>query len=93
MRPDRIVVGEVRGGEALTTLDALSTGHEGSLLTIHARGCADALDRVASLAARASGERFEELRERARSLFDVIIQLDRGPNGGRRLVELRGRDR
>lgn len=90
MRPDRIVIGEVRGGEALTALDALSTGHEGSLLTIHARGCADALDRVASLASRASPtERLVGLRKRVGSIFDVIVQLDRGPNGGRRLVELR----
>jgi pilus assembly protein CpaF len=95
MRPDRIVIGEVRGVEALTALDALSTGHEGSLLTIHARSCADALDRVASLAARASpSERLAALRERVGSIFDVIVQLDRDPNGGRRLVELRAdRDR
>jgi pilus assembly protein CpaF len=95
MRPDRIVIGEARGGEALTALDALSTGHEGSLLTIHARSCAGAIDRVASLAGRASpSERLAGLRERARSIFDVIVQLDRDPDGGRRLVELRaGRDR
>ena len=94
MRPDRIVVGEVRGGESLTTLDALSTGHEGSLLTIHARSCTAAVDRVASLAARASpAESLEGLRERVRSIFDVIVQLDRFPNGNRRLVELRGSDR
>jgi pilus assembly protein CpaF len=95
MRPDRIVIGEVRGREALMALDALSTGHEGSLLTIHGRSCADALDRVASLASRASpAERLVGLRERVGSIFDVIVQLDRGPNGGRRLVEMRaGRDR
>ena len=94
MRPDRIVVGEVRGGEALTTLDALATGHEGSLLTIHARSCTDALERVASLAARASPrEDLEGLRARVRSIFDVVVQLDRAPDGGRRVVELRGHDR
>ena len=95
MRPDRIVIGEVRGEEALTALDALSTGHEGSLLTIHAWSCADALDRVASLASRGSpAERLDGLRERVGSIFDVIVQLDRGPNGARQLVELRaGRDR
>jgi len=92
MRPDRIVIGEVRGGEALTTLDALSTGHEGSLLTVHARSTSDASDRVASLASRTSpGERLQDLRERVKSIFGVIVQLDRTPDGGRRLVELRDR--
>ena len=49
MRPDRIVVGEVRGGEALDMLQALNTGHDGSLTTVHANGTAEALTRIETL--------------------------------------------
>lgn len=90
MRPDRIVVGEVRGPEALTALDALSTGHEGSLLTVHARSASEAVDRVASLASRAApGENLKELQERVMAVFGLIVQLGRDPDGRRRLVEVR----
>lgn len=90
MRPDRIVIGEVRGPEALTALDALSTGHEGSLLTVHARSASEALDRVASLASRAApGERLEDLRQQVRAVFGLVVQLGRDPDGRRRLIESR----
>lgn len=95
MRPDRIVIGEVRGAEALTALDALSTGHEGSLLTVHARSASEAVDRVASLASRAvAGENLKDLQERVMAVFGLVVQLGRDPGGRRRLVEVReARDR
>lgn len=89
MRPDRIVVGEVRGGEALAALEAMSTGHEGSMVTIHARSAHDALERIVTLALRAgSGATEDALRRRARAAFDAVVHLERR-DGKRRLVEIR----
>lgn len=84
MRPDRIVVGEVRGPEALAALDAMSTGHEGSMLTIHARSCEDAVERMVTLALSAEGGRSEaSLRRRVSDAFDVVIHLERTEEGRR----------
>jgi pilus assembly protein CpaF len=78
MRPDRIVVGEVRGAEAFDALSAMSTGHEGSLVTVHARSAAGALDRIASLALEAdTGMSLEVIRLRVEAAFDLVVHLER----------------
>lgn len=86
MRPDRIVIGEVRGPEALAVLQAMSTGHEGSMVTIHARTPQDALDRLVTLALQASTLASEDALERhARRAVDVVVQLARDRDGTRKL--------
>jgi pilus assembly protein CpaF len=86
MRPDRIVVGEVRGGEALDMLQALNTGHEGSLTTVHANSPEDALRRVETLALMAGvGLPHEAVREQVASALQVVIHQARGPDGRRRV--------
>jgi pilus assembly protein CpaF len=78
MRPDRIIVGEVRGPEALTALSAMSTGHEGSMVTVHARSAGDALDRMVTLALQASSGASEaNLNRRVRAAFDLAVHLER----------------
>lgn len=89
MRPDRIVIGEVRGPEALDMLQAMNTGHDGSLTTIHANTPRDALTRVENMVSM-SGISFSSkvLREQISSALDVVIQLTRHEDGGRRLVSM-----
>jgi pilus assembly protein CpaF len=78
MRPDRIVVGEVRGAEALAALSAMATGHPGSLVTIHARSGAEALKRMVSLALAArTGLSEEALRAAVHAAVDVTVHLER----------------
>jgi pilus assembly protein CpaF len=77
MRPDRIVVGEVRGREALVALDAMSTGHEGSMVTVHARSASDALDRFVSLATQGEAADAASLRQRFARAFDLVVHLER----------------
>jgi pilus assembly protein CpaF len=78
MRPDRIIVGEVRGPEALTMLAAMSTGHEGSMVTLHAQSALDALDRIVSLALQAaSGASEASLLRRVHAAFDLVVHLER----------------
>jgi pilus assembly protein CpaF len=87
MRPDRIVVGEVRGPEALDMLTALSTGHDGSLSTIHAGTPAEALRRVETLALMAGlGLPHAALREQVADAFDLVVCQARAPDGARRVV-------
>ena len=87
MRPDRIVVGEVRGAEALDLLTALSTGHDGSLSTVHAGSPAEALRRVETLALMAGlGLPHAALREQVADAFDLVVCQARGADGGRRVV-------
>jgi pilus assembly protein CpaF len=87
MRPDRIVVGEVRGPEALDMLTALSTGHDGSLCTIHAGSPAEALRRVETLALMADvGLPHAALREQVADAFDLIVCQARAADGTRRVV-------
>jgi pilus assembly protein CpaF len=87
MRPDRIVVGEVRGGEALDMLTALSTGHDGSLCTIHAGTPAEALRRVETLALMAGlGLPHAALREQVADAFDLVVCQARAGDGTRRVV-------
>jgi pilus assembly protein CpaF len=89
MRPDRIVVGEVRGGEALDALAAMSTGHEGSLLSIHARSADDALERLVSLALEAGSAAAEaSLARRARRAVGAVVHLGRDRCGARRVEEI-----
>ena len=89
MRPDRIIVGEVRGGEALDMLQAMHTGHEGSLATVHANSPEDALSRLETLASMSDLPiPFEALREQVNSAVDVVVQLQRGADGSRRVVEV-----
>jgi pilus assembly protein CpaF len=84
MRPDRIVVGEVRGAEALDMLQALNTGHDGSLTTVHASSAEDAVRRVETLALMAGvGLPHEAIREQVASALDVIVHLARLPDGAR----------
>lgn len=89
MRPDRIVVGEVRGGEALDMLQAMNTGHDGSLTTIHANTPRDALGRIENMVAM-TGINFpaKALRAQIASAIDVIVQIERMEDGCRRLVSL-----
>jgi pilus assembly protein CpaF len=86
MRPDRIVVGEVRGGEALDMLMALNTGHEGSLTTVHANSPEDALRRVETLALMAGvGLPHGAVREQVASALQLVVHQARGPSGVRRI--------
>jgi pilus assembly protein CpaF len=86
MRPDRIVVGEVRGPEATLAVDAMSTGHEGSLLTIHASSAAGALERLRSLAAMGAGDR-TMASDRVRTAIQMVVFL-RKDDGVRRVCQV-----
>ncbi len=89
MRPDRIIVGEVRGGETLDMLQAMSTGHDGSLATVHANSAEDALTRLQTLASMSEVRiPFESLRDQINSAVDVIVQLTRNADGSRRITEI-----
>src|SRR6476646_355652 len=89
MRPDRIVVGEVRGAEALDMLQAMNTGHDGSLATVHANSAEDALMRLKTLASMSEVEvPFEALHDQINSAIDVIIQLTRFADGVPRTTEI-----
>jgi pilus assembly protein CpaF len=86
MRPDRIVVGEVRGAEALDMLMALNTGHEGSLTTVHANSPPDALRRVETLALMAGvGLPHAAVREQLASALQLVVHQARAPDGRRRV--------
>ncbi|MBO0860921.1 MAG: CpaF family protein [Chloracidobacterium sp.] len=90
MRPDRIVVGECRGGETLDMLQAMNTGHDGSLTTIHANDPQEALLRLEVMALEAEGIDLPSraIREIIASAVDLIIQVARGPGGARRLTSI-----
>jgi pilus assembly protein CpaF len=89
MRPDRIIVGEVRGGETLDMLQAMNTGHEGSLVTVHANSAQEAVMRLETLATMSELQiPYEALRDQINSAIDVVVQLQRGVDGGRRVVEV-----
>jgi len=89
MRPDRIIVGEVRGGETMDMLQAMNTGHEGSLATVHANSSADAVSRLETLASMSELELpFAAIRDQINNAIDVIIQLSRFSDGSRRMVEV-----
>ncbi len=89
MRPDRIVIGEVRGAEALDLLTALNTGHDGALSTVHANSPVDALGRLETLALMAGvGLPHEAIAEQVQRGIDLVVHLERDREGARRVVEI-----
>jgi pilus assembly protein CpaF len=89
MRPDRIIVGEVRGAETLDMLQAMNTGHEGSLTTIHANSPRDALARLETLVLTAGVDLpLRAIREQISSAFDVLVQIQRLVDGSRRITHI-----
>ncbi len=89
MRPDRIVVGECRGGEALDMLQAMNTGHDGSLTTIHANSPRDSLNRLETLVLMAGAELpSRAIREQISSAINVIVQQSRLRDGARKIVAI-----
>jgi len=94
MRPDRIIVGEVRGAEALDMLSAMNTGHEGSMTTVHSNGPRDALSRLETMTLMAGYDLpIKAIREQIHSALNLIMHLDRMPDGRRvvtSVTELQG---
>jgi pilus assembly protein CpaF len=89
MRPDRMIVGEIRGEEALGMLQAMTTGHDGSMTTVHANEPIGVLDRLATMALMSRVELSSLAVERqVRSAIDLIVQLERFGDGGRRVTHL-----
>jgi pilus assembly protein CpaF len=89
MRPDRIIVGEVRGGEALDMLQAMNTGHDGSLSTLHANTARDALARLETMVLMAGMDLPERaIREQISSAINVVIHLSRLADGSRKIVNI-----
>lgn len=89
MRPDRIVIGEVRGGEALDLLQAMNTGHNGSLSTLHANKPRDALGRLETMALMANVDLpVRVVREQIAAAVDIVVHLDRSEDGQRRVVNI-----
>jgi len=87
MRPDRIVVGECRGGEALDMLQAMNTGHDGSLTTVHANSARDALARLETLVLMAGFDLpLRAIREQIASAIQIVVQISRERDGSRKLV-------
>ena len=89
MRPDRIIVGEVRGGEAVDMLQAMNTGHDGSLTTVHANSPRDALNRLATMVAMANLNLPEKaVRQQIANGIQVVLQVSRMSDGGRKLMSI-----
>jgi pilus assembly protein CpaF len=89
MRPDRIIVGEVRGAEALDMLQALNSGHDGSMTTVHSNSAADALRRIETLALMADvALPHGAVRQQLASALDLVIHLERDREGRRQVAEL-----
>ncbi len=89
MRPDRIVVGECRGGEALDMLQAMNTGHEGSLTTVHANGPRDALARLETMVLMSGMDLpVRAIRDQVQSAINVIVQMSRLADGTRRITHI-----
>jgi pilus assembly protein CpaF len=89
MRPDRIVIGEVRGEEAFDMLQAMNTGHDGSMTTIHANSCRDALSRLESMVAMANVNLPERaIRQQISSAIGIVLQLSRMSDGSRRVTNV-----
>jgi pilus assembly protein CpaF len=89
MRPDRIIVGEVRGAEALDMLQAMNTGHEGSLSTVHANNPRDALSRIETMVLMAGYELpVKAIRQYLSSALDLIVQLERLEDGSRHVTSI-----
>jgi pilus assembly protein CpaF len=89
MRPDRIIVGEVRGAEALDMLQAMNTGHDGSLTTVHANAPRDALARIETMVLMAGYDLpLRAIRQQVASALDLIVHLERLEDGGRRVTAI-----
>ena len=89
MRPDRIIVGEVRGAEAFDMLQAMNTGHDGSMTTIHANTARDSLSRLEQMVAMMGGEMpLSVVRQQVASGINVVLQLARLPDGSRRVISV-----
>jgi pilus assembly protein CpaF len=89
MRPDRIIVGEVRGGEALDMLQAMNTGHDGSLCTCHSNSPRDALSRIETMVLMAGYDLpMKAIRQQIASALDMIVHLDRLDDGSRRVTAI-----
>src|SRR5581483_10764219 len=89
MRPDRIIVGEIRGAEALDMLQAMNTGHDGSLSTVHANSPRDALSRVETMVMMAGFELpLRAIRQQICSALDLIVHLERLEDGTRRVTSI-----
>jgi pilus assembly protein CpaF len=89
MRPDRIIIGEVRGDEAFDMLQAMNTGHEGSMTTIHANSCRDALSRMESMVAMANLNLPERaVRQQVASAITLVIQVSRLSDGSRKVINI-----
>ena len=89
MRPDRIIVGEVRGAEAFDMLQAMNTGHDGSMSTIHANNTRDAISRIENMVQMGNiGLPAASIRQQISSAIDLIIQIERQRDGGRRVTQV-----
>jgi pilus assembly protein CpaF len=89
MRPDRVVVGECRGGEAMDLIQAMTSGHGGSMTTLHANAPADGLNRLETMALMSGVEMpLVALRSQVASAIDIVVQLARFHDGSRRIVEI-----
>ena len=89
MRPDRIIVGEVRGKEAFDMLQAMNTGHSGSLTTMHANSPADALNRLETMILMAGMEiPISAIREYIENALDIVVQISRLSDGRRKIVSI-----
>ena len=89
MRPDRIVVGECRGGEALDMLQAMNTGHDGSMTTVHSNGPRDALRRIETMVLMAGMELpLKAIREQVANSIELVVHLERAMDGTRKIVKV-----
>jgi pilus assembly protein CpaF len=89
LRPDRLVVGEFRGAEVLAAVEAMNTGHDGSVSTCHANGTVDALRRIETLVLRAAPSwPLTAIREQVSRSLDVVVHVERGDGGARRIAEV-----
>ncbi len=87
MRPDRLIIGEVRGAEAFDMLQAMNTGHDGSLTTVHANTARDALSRIETMVMMAGFELpIKAIREQVSSAIDIVIQISRLRDGTRKVM-------
>ncbi|MEJ5201633.1 MAG: CpaF family protein [Anaerolineales bacterium] len=89
MRPDRIIVGEARGGEALDMLQAMNTGHDGSMTTVHSNGPRDALRRIETMVLMAGMDLpLKAIREQVASSIELIVHMERMKDGTRKVVQI-----